>query len=130
MTAWRLVALLLFSCISLGQQTLCVIHVESLTYPDTAWATQIQGRVQVRVNISPNGEVIFASAVSGHPILKTAAEANVKKWKFKPGPERQAEILYEFSLEEPKTHNKSETKNLFELPDHVQIISNLRSATH
>jgi TonB family protein len=130
MTVWRLLALILFSCAWLDQGTLCVVHVESLAYPDVAWATQIQGKVQVRVDISAKGEVISASAFSGHPILKTAAEANARKWKFSAGPERQAEILYEFSLEEPKTYDKSETKNLYELPDHVQIISNLRSATH
>ena len=107
-----------------------MLHVESLAYPSVAWATQIQGTVQVHVDISATGEVSSAVASSGHPNLKEAAEVNAKKWRFTPGGERQLEIFYEFRLEGPKTYYKPETKNLYELPNHVQIISRIRAPTH
>lgn len=130
MSAWRLAGFILLCFAWPDQGTICVVHAESLAYPDVAWATQIQRTVQVHVEVSPTGEVTSASAISGHPVLKTAAEANAKRWKFNPGSERQTEIRYEFALEEPKTYYKPETKNLYEFPDHVRIISSLRTPTH
>jgi hypothetical protein len=43
--------------------------------------TRVQG--DVRVKVTTNGEsVVGAEAESGHPLLRTAAEDNVKTWKF------------------------------------------------
>jgi TonB family protein len=40
------------------------------------------GAVVVEVTIDENGNVIAASAVSGHPLLKDAAVAAARRWKF------------------------------------------------
>ena len=40
--------------------------------------------VEVYVVINQKGEVIFAKAVSGHPLLRVAGEKGVKNWKFAP----------------------------------------------
>jgi len=51
-------------------------------YPLIALLAKIQGRVKVDFTLSSNGEPIGATAVSGHPMLKAAAEDNVKTWRF------------------------------------------------
>ncbi len=53
-------------------------------YPPAALAVNAGGSVNVRVLIDEQGIVISASAVSGHPLLRTAAEAAAKKAKFAP----------------------------------------------
>ena len=53
-------------------------------YPPAALAVKAGGSVNVRVLIDEQGTVISASAVSGHPLLRTAAEAAAKKAKFAP----------------------------------------------
>ncbi|HEX9959754.1 MAG TPA: TonB family protein, partial [Pyrinomonadaceae bacterium] len=41
-------------------------------------------KVEVYVIIDRKGAVIFARAVSGHPLLQQAGASAVKNWKFKP----------------------------------------------
>ena len=53
-------------------------HVESIGYPDFARAAQIQGSVDIEIIISSDGGVSSTNAVSGHPVLKQAAEKNVR----------------------------------------------------
>jgi TonB family protein len=100
-------------------------HVESIGYPDIARGAQIQGSVDMEIIISSDGGVSSANAVSGHPILKEAAEKNVKKWKFDPNSagNRPLTIKYEFRLELPKTYYRPESQNIFELPTRVIVIS-------
>jgi TonB family protein len=56
----------------------------SPTYPPLARAAKASGPVQVDVIIDENGNVIEASAYSGHPLLREAAVEAAKKWVFKP----------------------------------------------
>src|SRR5271154_931830 len=51
-------------------------------YPPIARLTKIQGEVKVDFTLNSNGEVVSATAVSGHSFLKAAAEENVKTWRF------------------------------------------------
>jgi TonB family protein len=51
-------------------------------YPPIARLAKIQGEVQVDFTLNSNGEIVSAAAVSGHPMLKAAAEENVKTWRF------------------------------------------------
>jgi TonB family protein len=53
-------------------------------YPPIAKAAKASGAVQVQVTINENGDVIGAEAVSGHPLLRDAAIAAARQWKFKP----------------------------------------------
>ena len=53
-------------------------------YPPAARAVRASGQVQVQVTIDENGSVISASAVSGHPLLKQAAEQAARASKFSP----------------------------------------------
>lgn len=53
-------------------------------YPPAAKAVRAEGAVTVKVQIGPEGNVIYASAVSGHPLLRAAAEAAAREAKFAP----------------------------------------------
>ena len=53
-------------------------------YPPLAKVARVGGEVKVDIVIDEEGNVVLARAVSGHPLLKEAAEQAAKKWKFKP----------------------------------------------
>lgn len=53
-------------------------------YPPAAQAVRAGGSVSVQVLINENGEVIYASAVSGHPLLRAAAEHAARGTRFTP----------------------------------------------
>lgn len=53
-------------------------------YPPAAKAVRASGVVTVQVTIDENGNVISASAVSGHPLLRASAAAAARQAKFSP----------------------------------------------
>lgn len=53
-------------------------------YPPAAKAVKAEGAVSVQVVIDEAGNVVNASAVSGHPLLRSAAEAAALEAKFSP----------------------------------------------
>ena len=53
-------------------------------YPAAARAVRAAGAVNVQVTIDENGNVISASAVSGHPLLRSAAVQAARSSKFSP----------------------------------------------
>lgn len=53
-------------------------------YPAAAKAVRAGGAVSVQVVISESGSVISASAVSGHPLLRAAAESAARGARFSP----------------------------------------------
>ena len=106
-------------------QVVTVKHVESIAYPSVARDAQIQGKVEVEVSVSPEGDVVSASAISGHPALKPAAEENIRRWRFDRGATRRFSVTYSFSLEEPGMSGRSETRNAFDLPSLVRVVTNL-----
>jgi len=54
------------------------------TYPPLAKAARVSGSVVVEVTADEEGNIISARALSGHPLLKDAAVAAARGWKFKP----------------------------------------------
>lgn len=54
------------------------------TYPAIAQAAKASGRVDVQIVIDEDGNVISASAVSGHPLLRAAAVTAAREAKFSP----------------------------------------------
>lgn len=54
------------------------------TYPAAAKAVRASGAVSVQVLIDESGNVVRASAVSGHPLLRSAAEQAARSSKFSP----------------------------------------------
>lgn len=53
-------------------------------YPRAAAAVRASGAVNVQVTIDENGTIISAAAVSGHPLLRPAAEKAALASKFAP----------------------------------------------
>jgi len=53
-------------------------------YPSAARSMRIAGKVTVQVLIDESGDVVSASAASGHPLLKAAAVAAARRAKFSP----------------------------------------------
>lgn len=53
-------------------------------YPAQAMTEQIAGTVVVFIVVNECGKVVMASAVSGHPLLRHAAEDAAFKWRFSP----------------------------------------------
>ena len=53
-------------------------------YPAAARAVRAGGAVKVRVTVNEKGEVTAAQAVSGHPLLRQAAEEAAKQAEFEP----------------------------------------------
>jgi periplasmic protein TonB len=53
-------------------------------YPPMAKQANIEGSVVVEVTVSESGSVIGAKAVSGHPLLRPAAEQAARGWRFSP----------------------------------------------
>ena len=54
------------------------------SYPSAARAVRASGQVAVAVTIDEQGNVISASAVSGHTLLRSAAEQAARSSKFNP----------------------------------------------
>jgi TonB family protein len=54
-------------------------------YPATAKQSSIQGTVTVSANVDENGKVSDARALNGPLLLREAAVAAVKQWKYSPG---------------------------------------------
>ncbi len=53
-------------------------------YPAAAKAARAEGAVQVQITVSEKGDVIDASVVNGHPLLRDAALGAARQWQFKP----------------------------------------------
>ncbi len=53
-------------------------------YPEAALAVRAAGAVSVQVLIDEEGNVVSASAVSGHPLLRSAAVTAAREAKFAP----------------------------------------------
>src|SRR5690606_36925541 len=53
-------------------------------YPAAARSMRISGKVTVQVLIDEHGNVVSASAASGHPLLKAAAVSAARQAKFSP----------------------------------------------
>lgn len=60
------------------------ISLPKPNYPAAAKAANVKGAVNVQVLIDENGNVSRARAVSGHPLLRSAAENAARGAKFRP----------------------------------------------
>lgn len=60
------------------------VYLEKPEFPNSAKATRTSGIVYVKAIIDGKGNIESAQAISGHPLLRSAAEKAAKKAKFKP----------------------------------------------
>jgi TonB family protein len=62
-------------------------------YPELAKRMNISGTVKVEVTVAPNGHVLSAKAMGGHPLLIESAVSAAKQFKYEPSPEETKEIV-------------------------------------
>jgi TonB family protein len=83
-----------------------VISKAQPRYPPSAKKYNISGPVDVEVTISEAGRVTEAKAVSGHPLLRGAAEEAARQWVFRPatlkGVPVQTQIVLTFVFKAPQ----------------------------
>ena len=60
------------------------ISLPEPAYPAAARAVRASGAVNVQVTVNEKGEVVEATAVSGHPLLRAAAVQAARSARFKP----------------------------------------------
>jgi TonB family protein len=65
----------------------------SPAYPDIARRMNISGTVKLVVVVTPNGVVKSTKVLGGHPLLVSAAEDAVKKWKFEAAPGEDSGVV-------------------------------------
>jgi len=70
--------------ISKGVLNGSALNLAKPEYPAAAKAVKAEGAVNVQVEIDEQGNVISASAVSGHPLLQTASVEAARNSKFAP----------------------------------------------
>jgi TonB family protein len=66
-------------------------------YPEIARRMNISGVVKLVVVVNANGSVKTTKVMGGHPLLVSAAEDAVKKWKFEPAAQEDSGVV-EFSF--------------------------------
>ncbi len=76
-----------------GEMTRKVKTKVAPTYPEIARRMSISGVVKLVVVVTPSGSVKSTKVLGGHPLLVSAAEDAVKKWKFEAGPEESSGVV-------------------------------------
>jgi len=83
------------------------VRMATPAYSAIAYRSQIEGKVVVDVELDTEGEVVSAKAVSGHQMLRSAAEDAARRSKFKPATysdrpiKGKGQIVYNFTLKTP-----------------------------
>ena len=58
----------------------------------------VKGSVKLLVTVGQNGTVKSTKVVGGHPLLVTASEDAVRRWKFEPASEESTGVVeFDFS---------------------------------
>ena len=64
------------------------------SYPTIAKALTLSGTVKVAVKIAPNGKVLSAEALGGHPVFAQPAVDAVRQWRLEAGRQETEEVVY------------------------------------
>lgn len=84
-----------------------VVAFEDVQYPPLAHNAHIQGMVVVKVGLNDRGEVVNATALSGHLLLAAVSVDNAKKWVFSPTAKQTAIIVYNYKIVEGRCNHDS-----------------------
>jgi TonB family protein len=102
------VALTVAVCIGMAAQTdePVLLSANIPFYPPLARQARVYGTVKVAFSLLANaGEPANVEAVSGHPMLKSAAIENVKTWRFRNiyAVKRRYETAFHYALTETES---------------------------
>jgi len=87
-------------------------------YPAIAKNARASGAVQVQILISETGEVIDATVIAGHPLLRDAALQAARQWLFKPtelsgvAVKVQGILTFNFSLNDEAPSSLASVRNI------------------
>jgi TonB family protein len=94
------------------------------TYPDLARAARLQGAVQLQV--TTNGVRVTNVVGSGaHKMLVDAAEQNIRTWEFYGHTPQTFTVTFVYKLDEPEVYPFANSRVLLELPNRVEIRTNM-----
>jgi TonB family protein len=62
-------------------------------YPEMARTLKLTGIVRLNVRVAPNGKVLSAEVLGGHPLLAQVAVDAVRQWRFEAAPHETQEIV-------------------------------------
>ena len=98
---FRLVAIMvLAAALPLMAQDRAVKHQVQPSYPELAKQMHVSGAVKLQVTIAPNGKVVDAKVIGGHPLLIDSAMDAVKRWQYEPATETSSTlVVFNFSAE-------------------------------
>jgi TonB family protein len=126
---WILLFLSAMTLSGAGPRVPFAVRITSPEYPVLAQQARIAGTVVIRVRINIDGTVANADAVTGHPLLRKAAEQNIKLWRFaKPGENASGDDLefsytYVFQLKGVSSESHPSAELTYEYPDKVTVTS-------
>jgi TonB family protein len=100
-----------------------VLDFEDLGYPPVGTVARVRGVVVVEANLNDKGEVVDATAISGHGVVIPYCLANVKKWRFRPNAQRKVVVVYNFEFPCSGIVYKSDDQTQFvlEVPNFATI---------
>ena len=115
-TLSTILILLLFFSTFIAQDDLAVEkQVGPATYPPAARAVRAHGEVVVEASVGPDGMVLSATALTGHPLLKATSAATAKDWQFSKSAnsvaERKVNLFFSYSLRDWVHIPASETRS-------------------
>jgi TonB family protein len=69
--------------------------IEKITprYPEMARTLKLSGSVKIAVRVAPNGKVISAEILGGHPLLAQVAVDAVRQWRFALASQETEEVV-------------------------------------
>ena len=62
-------------------------------YPEMAKAMKLSGIVRVAVKVAPNGRVVSAEVLGGHPLLAEVAVEASRQFRFETSPKQTEEVV-------------------------------------
>lgn len=66
-------------------------------YPEIAKALRLSGAVRLSVKVAPNGKILSAEVLGGHPVLAEAALDAVRQWRYEPAAQQtQENVIIDF----------------------------------
>lgn len=69
------------------------VQTFSPSYPAIARRLRLSGTVKVAVKVAPNGKVVSAEALGGHPLFTQVAVDAVRQWRFETALQQTDEVV-------------------------------------
>ena len=70
-----------------------VVKQVAPTYPEIAKNMRIHGTVKVALRVAPNGSIVSAEVIGGHPVLARAALDAVRQWRYETSSQHTSEVV-------------------------------------